>query len=464
MKDSQFRAWSLLLITIVVVAAILGLLGRLQPVTQLDTDGYQNFPIGNLVDALNHQRTFFYPVVLKGVESQGTPFAIIPYLQFGSAAFAAGIFMSALIRCGWSSGLAFAASLPLLTNLLVMDYTMMVTPDLLAQSLAIIAIAFWLRIVWLGYGGWRWVPLSMLVFLAYQTKPAYLFLVAFVPVGGAIARWWLFGNQSRWLTLGIKLGLSSFVPFLGWCSFRWLMVSHFGLVAFGGYNVIGITGQLLRPDDLSRLSQEARPLANGILELRDMRVDWSTRTSYSVYESQYNPMVWEISVPAAAKLFDGDTRRMNLELTKLSHEVIRLRPVRYAMWLLLASKRAVTESVQVTLMNPLSILSILSIMFFSANNWYLGSRKRLERRSLGLDIEYQTMLWLAVGYAICSLSLVILVETPLSRYCAPASVFLSSLISMRAYQAYLTWQSLREGVSVDDEARIATSDETVADA
>ena len=444
MRENHFRAWSGFMVLVASIAVFMFASGRFQPVTQIDTMDYANFPLTSVELALNNKRTYVYPCFLKATTTEAIPYMVVPYVQFALAAVAAAVFLATLLRGGWSAGMALAASMPLMTNSIVLDYSAMITPDSLAQSLAILAVSFWLRLIWLPDRVGSLLMLGLLVFLCYQTKPFYLFLMGFVPVGGVIARWWLYGASSGLVRLGCKLLFCSTVPFLAWCSLRWFLVGHFGLVSFGGYNVVGIAGQMLRREEVEKISEDLQPLATAILNSRDQRVDWSTRMTYSVYETQYNPMVWQIAVPAAEKIYDGDSRRVNLALAQLSREVIALRPVRYGIWLGHAAKRALTQTVHLSLVNPVSVCSVCWIVLFFGASWLKSRRNLQQPQVFRYAVEYQTIVWLGIGFAICATTLVILVETPLARYCAPAAVFLPSILSMGAFQSYRSFRSLSE--------------------
>lgn len=442
MRENHFRAWSGFMVLVASIAVFMFASGRFQPVTQIDTLDYANFPITSVESALNNKRTYVYPCFLKATTTEAIPYMVVPYVQFALAAVAAVVFLATLLRGGWSAGMALAASMPLMTNSIVLDYSAMITPDSLAQSLAILAVSFWLRQIWLPDRVGSLLMLGLLVFLCYQTKPFYLFMMGFVPVGGVIARWWLYGASSGLVRLGCKLLFCSTIPFLAWCSLRWFLVGHFGLVSFGGYNVVGIAGQMLRREEVEKLSAEIQPLATAILNSRDQRVDWSTRMTYSVYEIQYNPMVWQIAVPAAEKIYDADSRRVNLALAQLSREVIALRPVRYGIWLGHAAKRALTQTVHLSLVNPVSVCSVCLIVLFFGASWLKSRRNLQQPQVFRYVVEYQTIVWLGIGFAICATTLVILVETPLARYCAPAAVFLPSVLSMGVFQSYRSFRSV----------------------
>jgi hypothetical protein len=78
-----------------------------------------------------------------------------------------------------------------------------------------------------------------------------------------------------------------------------------------------------------------------------------------------------------------------------------------------------------------------------AGNW---RKKKVSQANPFLpthDREFQTIVWLALGYSIGKIGLVILVEPPIDRYCAPATVFLASIIVMTVCRLILPkreWQ------------------------
>jgi len=436
-QASLWQAWTVFLAVVIAIAVMLNGLGRFEPDPQFDTNDYIEFPFDNLMKSLNHPRTFVYPAVLKFAQLTNDSYEYVPWLQYIFSSLASGVFLATLLRCSWPPWLALSATLPILSSSMVLDYTNLLTPDLIAQAFGILVVSLWLGIVYHGGGVFRYGSLSILVFLAYQTKPSYLFLIVFVPVGGAIASWWLFSSRPHSFRTALKLAMASGIPFLGWCCFRWMWVGHFGLVSFGGYNIIGIAGQLLERDLANQLSAEVQPLASEILDRRDLQKNWSSVHSYSSFETQFNPMVWEISVPAASKLTNNDTGKMNYELSRLSKEILLHRPTGYAIWIALAAKHAVTECMEITIRNPMVVVALAMMLAAHALRWrkICQSNKGLVpqiERYAQLDLEYQTIVWLALGYASSALLLVILVEAPISRYCAPAAVFLPSILVMLA--------------------------------
>ena len=58
------------------------------------------------------------------------------------------------------------------------------------------------------------------------------------------------------------------VPFLAYCTVRYVYVKHFGLVARGEQAAVVIATQFLKEEDVKRLDQDLQPLALAILARR----------------------------------------------------------------------------------------------------------------------------------------------------------------------------------------------------
>ena len=441
MQDSQFRVWCLFLIQVVAIAGVLHWYSKLEPIPQFDTASYRDFTLESAVDTLNDKRTFVYPCLLRLFVAADGSERLIPWFQYFLSAVSVGVFLASLLRCAWNPWMALAAASPILASPMVVEYSGFLTPDLLAQSLAILTISMWLIVVHTGRRHWALVGMSIFLFLTYQTKPSYLFLIALAPIGGGIARWWLNPKDQDVWKVALRFCVASLAPFLAWSSLRWFVVGHFGLVSFGGYNIIGIAGQFLQKDSIAQLTAEVRPLAEEILNRRQGQQDWPTDLNYDNMETHFNSMVWEIAVPAASKLYDADSRVMNRQMASLSNEILLGQPKAYATWLWMAIKRSICAALELTLRNPIVLLSIPIILVAFAVRW----RRRIYSQELGVrpdnalefEREFQMMVWTALGYAMCKMALVILVEPPIDRYCAPATVFLPSIIVMMACQLVL---------------------------
>ncbi len=443
MQDSQFRVCYLFLSQVIAIAGILHWFGKFEPTHQFDTTSYRDYSFESAVEALNDKRTFVYPCVLRLFEVADGSERLIPWFQYLVSALAVGVFLAALLRCEWNPWLALAAASPILAGQMVLEYCGVLTPDLLAQSFAIVSVSLWLIVVARGGKLWVTIGLSAFMFLAYQTKPSYLFLLAYVPIGGWIARWWLKAERRDAWKVSLRLAVASLTPFLAWCTLRWFVVGHFGLVSFGGYNIIGIAGQLLQREWTTQLTSDVQPLAEEILERRDRQQDWPVETSYDNLQSHFNAMVWEIAVPAASELYGSDSRIMNRQMTLLSGQILRGHPKSYATWLWMAVKRSIRASIELTLRNPIVMLSIPMLLIAFAFSWQRNGSANGRCVAVNDEKEFQVIVWTALGYAMCKLGLVILVEPPIDRYCAPAAVFLPSILVMVVCRMWLVLERPR---------------------
>ena len=143
---------------------------------------------------------------------------------------------------------------------------------------------------------------------------------------------------------------------------RWALVGHFGFVSFGGYNIIGITGQLLDDSLVRELSPESRRLAEEIVRARTQYPGSSRPTSFLAMERMYNVTVWELAVPTARRLYADDTVAVNRALNDLSFEVLAHRPMGYVRWLCWNALHAVSESAKLLATNVAVLLTVAGVL------------------------------------------------------------------------------------------------------
>jgi hypothetical protein len=215
-------------------------------------------------------------------------------------------------------------------------------------------------------------------------------------------------------------------------------VGDFGLVSFGGYNIIGITAQLLDEELLPELSAEVRPLAADILRRREIHPHWEPPVNYWAMERAYAGVVWEVAIPAAKERYGDDAVQTNRAVTQLSREVILRRPERYLRWLAWSGREGMRSLLLLFITDKGTRLALLVLLILQAivitrhwrTRWLPAPLPASEQRFL----EVNTLLWLALGFATPKLLLVILVETPLHRYLNGAVVFAPALMGVLAFQ------------------------------
>lgn len=419
--------------------------GVLTPIRQVDTASYESFPSLLSVAALEQTRTFVYPLFLNAASAVLGDHAMawVPALQLGVWLVAIGCWGVALHACRFPPAGVIAASLPIYGLPFAWRYVPILTPDLLGCSFALLVASFWLIVVFYPTNRWALALTGLCLFASYQTKPVYLFLVPWVPIAAWIARGWLFSWDKTSRLAFFRTVLVSVVPFLAWCSLRWTLVGHFGLVSFGGYNIVGISGQLLQPEHVSHLSEPSRELAERILSERARRDDWDSTGGFDRVSQQFNPMVWEIAVPIASELEGGEAKKINARLSRFSREVLMAAPKAYSIWLLRAIKHAAIEVARSVAGNPLVWIAAILFACHWCSDWLRMktlatlSEETYRPEAIGSCTaatvfermrEAQAIVWLAVGWGVGKLMLVILVEPPNERYAGPASLFFASAV------------------------------------
>jgi len=446
---SQPVVW--VLIQAVLVAGVLQATGGFGPRVNPDTATYREMPLDSLAAALSHMRTFGYPVFLRVVGGD----LAATYFQFAAFALAAAGFCAALRSVGYSRGAAGFAASVLLYSRVAIAQTGDVAADVLAAAFAVVSVSLLLVVVDRPRSVLAWVGLTTAVFLTYQTRPAYLFLVPLVPLVGFLLAMLVRRRAVRSAAgLGVGLFAATVVPLLAFCGLRGAVVGHFGLVSFGGYNLVGITGQFLDEELVEELSPELRPLARRVIERRRLVVGWKPPADYWAMEEMYNPTVWTLTVPAAEELYGGDTVRINRTVTALGREVIRLRPALYLRWLGWAGAETVRGSLSLFAIDPGVCLCLA--VFLGSEAWLLwrwfrfGTMLSAPRPESRRFVEFGTLLWVGLAFAAAKGLLVILVEAPIGRYLTAGMIFLPSAL------AVLTWYRLAAvfGWRVADKPRL----------
>ncbi len=233
---------------------------------------------------------------------------------------------------------------------------------------------------------------------------------------------------------------------------RWATVGHFGLVSFGGINLIGIAATLLDDRVVEQLPAEVRPAGQAIWRiLRQGRRHAVLLPAYDLGGAsyRYNRIIWKFSFPAvvlvlkrqaaegagdpaAAAPREPTLTEVNRAMTDLSLAIIRLRPGLYLEWV----RSAFTATTRRVLQNPWirvpALLLALSLPPLLLAEWL--RRPRGGRQPSG---GQRPPAWwgplagialLALGYYVCHLLLIVAVEVPIPRYRVATSLYLPGAI------------------------------------
>jgi hypothetical protein len=452
-----------LTLQLVVTFAVLAWSGGLEYTRVPDTPSYLNVADAeSWTEVLSHNRTLGYPLFLRAVMTFDRWLNPVPKLQiliyFGSLL----LFWFAVQRFSGSGWLAWAAVVPL-PWAGVMTLATFVQPDFLAAAAAVVAVSC-LLVLAVGPAkvGW-WIGLGVATFSAYQLRPAAVFLVAFLPMLGFVLKW--LRSDRNWKQLGqwtAIAGLVTFLPFLTFCSLRWLTVGHFGVVSFGGPNQAGMAASFIDSQVVSELPREHQRLARNMWKLRRKR-GWEAMTRRSAivdYFVQYSDNIWRVAIPAAQKEYkrisalpeghsdrpDGMERParvvQNEMLSRASKSIVRLRPALYFKWVTGAVAYGLKQLLNyVWVVAPALLILFSTPIFLLATRASNASSPPLESNVLSTLIGLPA---LGVGYFAAYLLLVSLVSFPFTRYFVSLTLFLPSALCA---QLFVLWRRILPATS-----------------
>ena len=156
-------------------------------------------------------------------------------------------------------------------NRTLWEFGNLVGADLLALSASVVCIGFTFLVAERATSVARWLLLGASVFAAYMVRGDYLFLILLVPCLIPFLASFRRAASDRMISLK-KLAVAAMivcaVPFLAYCTVRYMYVKHFGLVARGEQAAVVIATQFLKEEDVKRLDQDLQPLALAILARR----------------------------------------------------------------------------------------------------------------------------------------------------------------------------------------------------
>ena len=426
--------------------------GRLCPKIHPDTATYENVDWSNLAAIWSGIRTPGYPLFLDTAAIVAPQHDAVPLLQLVALILGAWALYFGLRASGYRSWIAFACASTFYYRDDLLRWTPDVLSDSLAASLALMAVGCFLATNARDGKWYRWSLLVLLTLVTCLVRPAYLFLVLLWPLLAFLLdtlllrrdrSWWQSLRKAVLLTLGVT------APLVAVCVLRWALVGHFGFVSFGGYNIIGITGQLLDEPLVRELSADNHLLAEEILRARQRHPGYEPPTSFLAMERMYNVTVWELSVPAAQRLYAGDTVAVNRALRDLSFEVLQRRPTGYVRWLCLNTLHAVSESAKLLATNVAVLLVVACFCLLHAWQLCVGRMTLLgdrQRQAAGvLFREVHLLFWTALLFWVANCGLVAFVEPTQFRYMVAGNLLLpAALACFVAQYAGLALPAVRE--------------------
>lgn len=415
------------------LAVILWFSGRLSPTQMPDTRSYLEYDTSTLSAALSDVRTFGYPLFLRAVGTM----ELVPVAQYFAMVLSVLLFYGGLRRVGYRRWTALCCAATLLPGRAVFDLGHVVTSDSLAISLSVACTGAFLMITSDRPGPMAWIAFTSLTFLACQVHPSYLFLVPMWPIVSLVLDRYLLRRDDTLQTharRAFTIAMASATPFLAFCTLRWFVVGHWGLVSFGGYNIVGIAGQFLDEELLAELPADLQPLGQQMLENRRSHDDVATTTDFATMEAMYPATVWQIAVPAAEEVTDSSPTSVNRILTRFSLTVIQHRPKRYALWLAADSNHARRQLTTLTAFDKGTLCLGIAYLLIQTVSLVRGTPNPEPGRDSDTDAsrrrERLVLFWIAVFHAVGKTGLVILVEPANDRYMTGAMVLLPAVIAV----------------------------------
>ncbi len=414
-------------------------------------DQYFNISVLPLSESLRSIRTLGYPLFHAIMERLGIGLEDYPQAQMLLLIGCCAIFAFGLRKYGLSSLSALAAASPLLWVV----PTTLVMPETPAKCFAIAAIGF---LLWSA--GTRspvaLIGLAASLFLTYQMRPAFLFMLVFLPVC------WCFLYVRRWGLIdprrGIRQGLytagACVLPLFLFCLLRLILVGHFGLVSFGGQNTVGISVELLTEDSAKALPMEDRPLAMLLARARDgwpierFITDRGYPDDWEGMATQYSANVNRIGRAVQAKFppagSSSDNVAQDKAFSRMSQRTFIAEWRRYRAWLVGAAIESCRVAADLSLGGRggmgFGLSSIPSLAIGVGLIALLLLSGCMERRAFGEGSRpfsghgTTIVLVLAGLFFFFKMLLVILVEPPIPRYVQAALFLVPSVASLLLWE------------------------------
>jgi len=413
--------------------------GRTAPLLVPDSQSYIEYPFDSFDGMLRSTRTPGYPAFL-GLVRVVFGMAAVPLVQMFVHITASWVFMRELHHWQVRRSSQWTAALAIAVGCTAVDNEAIISTDLLAASLGVLAAASLLASVRRDFASLPAIGTVLFSIVAIAVRPAYLSLVPWVTIAGAM----LCLFQSRMTKGGFPLrsiliccAMSGLIamPIVGWAAVRGVMVHDFGILPFGHQGLAGITTQLVTEEELRVVAIESADLAEEILASKQRYFDDGFRFSDGAasatmtIESRWEDCVWRIIVPAADALYPDDPIASHQAIKMLNREIIFAYPLRYVRWVVLAARRACWGTAANIVMHPIFLpLLVLAVILKLLQLLKQGTAPDTQV-STSLLAGVDAIFIVAVTYFVVQVGLVILTSPPLGRFADAAAIFIPAWIA-----------------------------------
>ncbi|MCA9062649.1 MAG: hypothetical protein KDA96_06305 [Planctomycetaceae bacterium] len=407
---------------VVVVFAFLmlsAMLGVTVPTEVPDTSGYTEFEWG-APEFLAQKRTFGYPLFLL---LQKALVGDHRWASWGHALIyaAAAVFFSATVSKLPRTRLATLVGL--LGSNIFWLYGQTIATDTPAAAMGLFTMAWTLRLsrCWTTRSA---VAVCLSASAAWCIRPAMLAVIpaaaftCFLTVSGSALTGSAVDSASprlreRLLHSGRLLVLLC-VPVLMFCGLRLVALGKFGIVSFGGYNLIGLVGQFPEADTVDLSTPEALAVQQAAARRKTESppsLGELSEMNYTRLEANYDTAIWQWYEPAAREVVGDDATRVNSILREMGGEILRRSLRNYAVWLAKSFRQAVRRTLDDLAESPMGLVSIVLLAGSVLVRRQWPSREVIPLITTGL------VYWGSL------IGLTVLVCPPLSRMTDAAAVF-----------------------------------------
>ena len=444
--------WRIIIASSAALVAILWVSGWTTPWINPDTMGYLG--VAPYPEFYTQQRLPFYGWLVSFLGGEKS-FALIVWVQIAVHVGAAMVLYISIRGLTDRRAAAVALFMPALLSQSFLIFGRGVSPEALAVSLALIAIAATLLAV--PGRQWKWFLLlaAAAAALACLLRPIFLPLLVMLPL--------LFCTVSRItgrriaIYRPVALLLLSAVPLVVYAADRARHTGDFQLVAFGGFQMSAMAGLLVSEDVAQRLPAPERALAMQVLAARKQAEDAGRvlRTPvnsvgersfvsaaagyFDIYARTYDDLLHgEIAKLQSAGKSWGDFDR---QLGRFALSTIAAAPERYVAWIVGASARLVGRMIVTNapfVLASVALLSMVLLMFC-----------RPERiGNLHGSTDMLLVIAVVAVYVLAAAPLAVLITFPASRYIDTAAVLLPALplfAAIRLGMAFAAGATERQG-------------------
>jgi hypothetical protein len=417
-----------------------------------DTKDYEEMADRDLTDpaGLRDCRTWGFPLVVKAVREISPSYWLLPWLQLLIHVGGVLVLYAGLRQVGFCSLLAVLVCLPsLFADLITRQFALHhILTDAIGHALLLTATGAFFLVLARPDRPLRWLLLTFSIFAAYQTRPAYQSLIVAMPLCAVLLRSFVPPPHSRWLFVSV-ICLAALGPYLAFCTLRYQVVGHFGLVSFTGTNLAGITSVILTEEMVPHIRPEHRSLARDILQRRSLPT-LKRRHFASFYlpipqggsagdlwfyicYNQYDDIQWQCAWKYADEKYGKDQIRIDRALLEFSVDVIGAAPEVYAV--------VVGHSFSRSLLNILNrdatrvpLIGFCVLLAIAGIKRWRGKLPPEDPAEVQRGTKLLTLIGVpAIVLFLSQVCLIVLVAMPDPRYIDPAATLLPGIIVTAGY-------------------------------